>query len=129
LPSTGYASQKGVLLGAYIHGGAAAEFSAKSFKERVEYCLDVGETVFPGQYRANFDSAFSWCWHKAKYNLGGWALWSEEGRKAAYPKLLEPQGRIYLAGEHLSYLTGWQAGAIESAWQQIEKLHQHAMQA
>ena len=129
LPSTGYASQKGVLLGAYIHGADAAEFSAKSFKERVEYCLDVGETVFPGQYRSNFDSAFSWCWHKAKYNLGGWAQWSEEGRKTAYPKLLEPQGRIYLAGEHLSYLTGWQAGAIESAWQQIAKLHQHAMQA
>ncbi|HEX5377364.1 MAG TPA: hypothetical protein VFW47_02260, partial [Phenylobacterium sp.] len=35
----------------------------------------------------------------------------------------EPDGRLYLAGEHLSYLTGWQAGGIESAWQQIAKLH------
>ena len=37
--------------------------------------------------------------------------------------LLEPQGRIVFAGTYLSYLAGWQAGAVESAWQQIEKLH------
>ena len=42
---------------------------------------------------------------------------------SAYPVLCEPDGRLYLAGEHLSYLTGWQAGGIESAWQQITKLH------
>ena len=29
--------------------------------------------------------------------------------------LLEPDGPIYLAGEHMSYLNGWQAGALESA--------------
>ncbi len=40
---------------------------------------------------------------------------------AAYPILLEGEGRVLLAGEHLSYLTGWQAGAIESAWQQIAR--------
>jgi len=40
--------------------------------------------------------------------------------------LCEPAGRIYLAGEHLSYLTGWQAGAIESAWLQIAELHKQA---
>ena len=58
-----------------------------------------------------------------KDNLGGWAVWSDEARKEAYPKLCDPDGRIYLAGEHLTYLGGWQAGAIESAWQQIEKIH------
>jgi monoamine oxidase len=29
----------------------------------------------------------------------------------------------------LSYLGGWQAGAIESAWQQIEKIHTRAQAA
>ena len=37
--------------------------------------------------------------------------------------------RIFLAGEHLSHLAGWQAGAIESSWQQIAKLHQRAQAA
>src|SRR5471032_1248889 len=44
----------------------------------------------------------------------------------AYPVLIEGEGRVLLAGEHLSYLTGWQAGAIESAWQQIAKIHERA---
>jgi len=126
LPSTGWQGQKGVLQGAYIYGDAAIEVSAKSLAERNEHFLAVGETVFPGQYRSNFESAFSWFWHRAKYSQGGWAEWSEAARRTAYPKLLEPDGRIYLAGEHLSHLNGWQAGAIESAWQQIEKLHQRA---
>ncbi len=43
--------------------------------------------------------------------------------------LCEPDGRLYFAGEHLSYLGGWQAGAIESAWQQIAKLHARVQKA
>ena len=77
----------------------------------------------------NFDNAFSFSWHLAEHNLGGWAEWGEAGRKSAYPLLCEPDGRLYLAGEHLSYLGGWQAGAIESAWAQIAKIHARVQQA
>jgi len=38
--------------------------------------------------------------------------------------LVEGEGRTLLAGEHMSYLGGWQAGAIESSWQQIGRIHQ-----
>ena len=126
LPSYGWQKQKGVLLGAYVFQTTAAQMSALSLAERLDVALAAGEKVFPGRYRASFDNGFSWFWHRAQYNLGGWAEWSPEGRQNAYPKLLEPDGRIYLAGEHLSHLTGWQAGAFESAWQQIEKLHLRA---
>jgi monoamine oxidase len=123
LPSSGWQQEKGVILGAYLFQANAARISGMSLTDRLDVALAAGEKVFPGRYRANFESGFSWFWHRAQYNLGGWAEWSPEGRRDAYPKLLEPDGRIYLAGEHLSHLTGWQAGAFESAWQQIEKLH------
>ncbi|GIL41001.1 flavin monoamine oxidase family protein [Roseiterribacter gracilis] len=129
LPSNNFQGQKGTLLGAYLLFDGATEVSAMSLKERIDYALAAGEAVFPGSYRANFERGFSWFWHLAKYNLGGWANWTAEARKDSYPKLLNADGRIYLAGEHLSYLGGWQAGAIESAWQQIEKIHQRAQQA
>lgn len=122
LPSSGWHSQKGVLLGYYAFGGEAAKISALPPAERAKFAVTQGQKIFP-EYAENFETAFSKSWHLDPHNLGGWAEWSEAGRKSAYPLLAEPDGRIYLAGEHLSYLGGWQAGAIESAWQQIGKLH------
>ncbi len=128
LPSTGWQSQKGVILGYYAFGGEAARISARSPKDRAAFAVAAGQKVFP-QYAESFETAFSFSWHLAEHNLGGWAEWSDEGRKDAYPILNDPDGRIYLAGEHLSYLTGWQAGAIESAWLQVAKLHARVQQA
>lgn len=128
LPSSGWQSKKGVVLGYYHYALDAIKISALTPAQRADYALGAGEKIFP-QYRKEFESAFSVAWHRVQYNLGGWAEWSEEGRKSAYPRLLEGEGRILLAGEHMSYLTGWQAGAIESAWQQIEKIHARAISA
>ncbi len=122
LPSTGWLGQKGVILGYYQFFANAAKISALSLAERQAFAAAAGQKVFP-QYAENVETAFSIAWHRVPYNLGGWAQWSDDGRRDAYPKLLEPQGRIYLAGEHLSYITGWQEGGIESAWSQIAKLH------
>ena len=125
MPSYGWQKKKGVLLGYYQYQTAAIETSALSPKERAAFALEAGQKIFP-QYTENFESAFSVAWHRVQYNLGGWAEWTEKTRAAAYPILLEGEGRVLLAGEHLSYLTGWQAGAIESAWQQIARIHERA---
>jgi monoamine oxidase len=125
LPSSNWQSKKGVVLGYYHYALDAIEVSALTPPERAEFALEAGQKIFPA-YRSSFESAFSVAWHRVQYNLGGWAEWTEEGRKDAYPQLVEGEGRVLLAGEHLSYLTGWQAGAIESAWQQIEKIHKRA---
>ncbi len=122
LPSTGWLGNKGVLLGYYQFGANAAKISAKRLAERQAFAVAEGQKVFP-QYAENAESAFSIAWHRVQYNLGGWAEWNTDNRRDSYPILNEPDGRIYLAGEHLSYLTGWQEGGIESAWQQIGKLH------
>ena len=122
LPSTGWLGPKGVVLGYYNFTTSAAKISAKSLAERQAFAVAQGAKVFP-EFAANTEASFSIAWHRVPYNLGGWAQWEDENRRTAYPTLLEPDGRIYLAGEHLSYLTGWQEGAIESAWQQIAKLN------
>jgi len=123
LPSTGWQSRKGVLLGYYNFESEAAEISAKSLQERIDFALSAGEKIFPA-YRESFESGFSVAWHRVPYNLGAWAEWSDDARKTAYPIAYEGEGRVLLAGEHMSYLPGWQAGAIESSWQQIAKIHQ-----
>jgi monoamine oxidase len=126
LPSTGWLGRKGVILGYYQFGANAAKISAKSLADRQAFAAAQGQKVFP-QYAENVESSFSIAWHRVQYNMGGWAEWSADGRRDSYPILNEPDGRIYLAGEHLSYITGWQEGGIESAWAQIAKLHKRAM--
>ena len=125
LPSSGWQQRKGVVLGYYNYALDAIEVSALTPAQRAEFALAAGEKIFPA-YRSAYESAFSVAWHRVQYSLGGWAEWNEAARRSAYPLLLEGEGRVQLAGEHLSYLTGWQAGAIESAWQQIERLHRRA---
>lgn len=127
-PSTGWMGEKGVLLGYYNFGADAAKISALSPAERAAHAVAFGQKIMP-QYAENYETSFSVAWHLMQYNLGGWVEWSEETRKTDYPILCEPDGRIYLAGEHMSYINGWQAGAIESAWQQVAKLHQRVQSA
>lgn len=128
LPSTNWLGQKGVLLGYYQFMADAAKVSALSPADRAKFAVEFGQKVFPA-YAESFETAFSVAWHRVKYNLGGWATWSDESRARDYPVLLQPDGRIYLAGEHLSYIGGWQAGGIESAWMQIAALHKRASAA
>jgi monoamine oxidase len=125
LPSTGWLGQKGVVLGYYNFFSNAAKISGLSLADRQKFAAAAGQKVFP-QYAENVESSFSIAWHRVQYNMGGWAQWSDAGRQRSYPKLIEPEGRVYLAGEHLSYLTGWQEGAIQSSWQQIAKIDARA---
>jgi monoamine oxidase len=127
-PSWGWMGNKGVLLGYYNFGGNAAKISAKTPAERAAFAVEFGNKVMP-QYAENYEKSFSVAWHRVQYNLGGWVEWNEQTRKEDYPVLAEPDGRIYLAGEHISYITGWQAGAIESAWQQLAKIHKRVQAA
>ncbi len=125
-PSYGWQEQKGVLQGYYNFGSDAIEVSAMTSAERTRFALEAGSKIHGEAYEREFETAFSVAWHLIPYSLGGWASWSSDARQNAYPILNEPDGRILLAGEHLSYMTGWMSGAIESAWIQMEKIHQHA---
>ncbi len=127
-PSSGWNRRKGVIQVYYGHGGDAVRVSAMSPEERIEHGLSIGERVHPGVFREEFETGTSFFWHLEPWSLGGYASWSMEGRQNHFPRLLEPDGRIYLAGEHVSHLTSWMAGSIESAWMQIERIHRRAAQ-
>jgi len=43
-------------------------------------------------------------------------------RRDAYPLLLQPDGPFYFAGEHMSWITGWQEGAVRSAHYAIAEI-------
>ena len=126
-PSTGYhSSGKGVLLGAYIWGRDAMEFTSASPAERVRRTVDHGAKIHP-QYPAEFDNGVAVAWHRVPFTQGCYGMWSHAAREQHYDALCAINGRIALAGEHASYIGGWQEGAVTSALDAISRLHQRAV--
>jgi monoamine oxidase len=114
-PSNDYLQKKGLLLGYYNFNERARTLGELGYADREKLALQKGRIVHP-QYDKEFSGkSFSISWHKTKYSMGGWATYSEEERETHYKALLLPEKQVYFAGEHLTYLNGWMAGALESA--------------
>lgn len=110
-PSDGYLSQKGILIGYYSVGDKIGSLPPD---RRLAVALEQGSNIHP-QYRNHFDNGVTVDWATVPYNLGAWAQYTADARQRYYARLNEPDGNIYLCGEHVSYLTAWMAGALESA--------------
>lgn len=125
-PSTGFQSSgKGVLLGAYIWGLNAMEFTSMTPQERVQKVLEYGSQIHP-QYHKEFDTGVAVAWHRVPFTQGCYGMWTAEARARHYDTLCTIDGRIALAGEHASFIGGWQEGAVTSALDAIGRLHQRA---
>lgn len=126
-PDDDYLSEGGVMLGMYNFGNNSAYVSSLPYEDRAELALNLGSKIHP-QMRDEYISAFSVAWHLEPYSLGAWPSFTAESREQVMPILQEPDGRIYLVGEHLSHVNAWMEGAVQSAWMQVEKLHTRVMQ-
>lgn len=120
-PSYNYLGKNGVLVGCYNFHDRAVKVGNLSPADRIELALNQGGKIHP-QYRDHFQNGFTVAWHKTKFSMGGWASYTEETRAAHYPTLLKPDRRVYFAGEHVSYLTAWMAGAFVSARRVVGEL-------
>ncbi len=114
-PSTGFHERKGVLLGAYIWTDEIGErFGRMTPAERTAAALQSGSKLHAA-YGESLRHGISVAWEKIPDNLGSWVEWSKETRADAYQTLIQPEGPVHLAGEHLSHVTAWQEGAVLSA--------------
>ncbi|WP_442941360.1 flavin monoamine oxidase family protein [Nostoc sp.] len=111
-PSDGYLSNKGILVGYYQVDDT--KVGPLSPRQRIALAVEQGSNIHP-QYRNEFENGVTVYWPTIPHNLGGWAFYINDARKKYYARLNKPDGNIYLCGEHVSYLTGWMAGALESA--------------
>jgi monoamine oxidase len=127
-PTTGFnAGGKGVLLGGYTWGGPNSyELTAMSPADRIKVALDCGAQIHP-QYASEFETGISVAWHRVPFTLGCAGEWTDEARRQHYGNLCQIDGRIVLAGEHVSYIPAWQEGAILSALDAITRLHRRIL--
>lgn len=126
-PSDGFQSGgKGVMLGAYAGGMEGIQFAALSPAERIRRALDHGAMIHR-QMPREFETGISVAWPLIPSALGCFSLWSDSARAEHYRNLCAMDGRLMLAGEHASYLSAWQEGAVLSALDAITRLHQRVM--
>jgi monoamine oxidase len=75
----------------------------------------------PRRPHTAIDLGLSIAWHHVPYQMGGWADW-EDVNPVHYETLLAPEGRVIVAGDQVSYLPGWQEGAMLSAQHVIRQI-------
>lgn len=126
-PSYGYGAKgPGTLLAAYSNGSYAYEFTSLPPAERVQRALAWGAQIHP-QYKDEFANGIAVGWHRVPWSQGCFGIWTEQSRATHYKNLCQLDGRFVIAGEHASYVGGWQEGGIASALDAIGRLHQRVL--
>ena len=121
-PTAGLQQRKGILVGAYIWSEKEGEeFAAKPPAQRLQDTLADLEHLHPGGAR-DLGHGVSVSWKKQPFSGSGWAEWSADARRASWQALLDGDGPYLFAGEHMSYVTGWQEGAVLSAHHAVARL-------
>ena len=101
-----------MLIGAYAWTDDIADrLGALSAVDRNKAAIADGAKIHAG-YADHVGRGVSVAWHKVPYSMGAYSrpTYSDD-----YRALLQPDGAIHFAGDHLSYLIGWQEGAVLSA--------------
>jgi monoamine oxidase len=119
-PSYAYFTKTGILTGAYNYDEDARELAKMGLRERLETAMKGAKKLHPDFAKhVPIDLGLSIAWKNVPHQLGGWADdWKCDD--ATYERLLVPEGRFWVAGDQVSYLSGWQEGAVLSAHHVIE---------
>jgi monoamine oxidase len=124
-PSFGYLSPKGTLTGAYMRGKTAITFNQKPVAERLAIAREQGERLHPG-YAKYVEHGVAIGWDNMEFARGGWVNEDDDHFGANSRILAEPQGRFHMAGDQLTFVSGWQEGAILAAHHAVTGIHQQA---
>lgn len=126
-PPEGFGGRKGVLIGYYHFGDGKRALDEQPFAERERIALAQGAEIHP-QYRTEFENSFSVAWSLVPHSEMAWAGWeSGDVFERCLKALGAADGPFYFAGDWLSYLNSWQAGAFASAQRACRELHTRAL--
>jgi monoamine oxidase len=96
-------------------------FAGNSPERRIIAAIRDAEGLHPN-YPSLVGHGASVAWPNIPFSEGGWCDWNDEDRKTKYPLLVAGEGPFLFAGDHVSYISGWQEGAVQSAHYAIEQL-------
>ncbi|MFG2075939.1 flavin monoamine oxidase family protein [Nonomuraea maritima] len=126
-PSHDYHAERGLLVGYYNSEKNAELYGALTPEDRRRRALTQGKKIHGEKYRQNLLSSVSIAWQRQEHIEGGWVRWPSVD--SSFTLLQRTDGRVYFAGDWLTHLIAWQAGAMESARDVVTRLHQRVLQS
>ena len=124
-PSFGYLSPKGTLTGAYMRGARAITFNQRPVAERLAIAREQGERLHPG-YAKYVEHGVAIGWENMEFAHGGWVNEDDPNFGANSAILARPQGRFHMAGDQLTFVSGWQEGAVIAAHHAVTNIDRQA---
>jgi monoamine oxidase len=113
-PSGSMHTDYGVILSGYGNQSQPAFAALPDMEAKIAASKAAVERLFSG--RGNQIHSPIWVpWDKIPYNLGSWVGQGPGYFNGPYKTFLEPDDRIYFAGDHCTHVVAWQEGAALSA--------------
>jgi monoamine oxidase len=123
-PSAKLFSKTGVLVAGYANE-KGSDFGKLNLAAKLEASRQAVEHLHPGHSKDLRKPVYV-SWGHIPYNLGAWVSGGFRHAQtfAGYNRLIEPDGPIHLAGDHVTHLVAWQEGAALSAHRAVLRIHQ-----
>jgi monoamine oxidase len=126
-PSYGFHGERGIMIGYYNYDDDADAYAKLTPKERETRAVAAGVKIYGDKYRTELASSFSQHWRQFPYQEAAWHDTPGGPDDPRYKPLNQPSGRVYFAGDWLSYTDAWQHGAFTSARVAVTALHKRVL--
>jgi monoamine oxidase len=121
-PSAGLLSDKGVIVSGYAREGNSAFAKLPGIEAKIAASRAAVEQLHPGHGQSLTKPVYV-NWGKIPFNEGSWISSGADPstrrpdfyKDGPYAALVQPDDRIYFAGDHCSHVPAWQEGAALSA--------------
>ncbi|RCG32421.1 FAD-dependent oxidoreductase [Sphaerisporangium album] len=123
-PSYGFHGERGLVVGYYNTSQDAEAYDRLRHRERLRRALVQGAKIHGRAYAKGILAAVSVAWRRQPHIEGAWVRWPS---MSGFSLLQRPAGRVYFAGDWLTHLIAWQAGAFESARKVVTELHHRVL--
>ncbi|MFP5227224.1 MAG: flavin monoamine oxidase family protein [Acidobacteriota bacterium] len=120
-PSARMFSDRGVVIGGYSVENGTAFGKLPTVEAKLEASRQAIERLHPGHGK-DLSKPVYISWGQIPFNLGSWISGFGHTGAGAMDVLLQPDRRVYFAGDHTSHLVGWQEGAALSSYRVINQL-------
>jgi monoamine oxidase len=121
-PSSNFHNDMGVLLSGYGMQSIPAFNELPSIEAKIDASRAAVERLHPGHGK-DLRNPIYVVWDKIPYSQGAWISGAGGAYyDGPYKSFLEPDDRIYFAGDYCSHLLTWQEGASLSAHRTVKML-------